>query len=120
VKIQNYDHVEGKEEAPGLVGRVVIGPGEGAPNFAMRVLEIQPRNSSPYHAHAWEHEIFVLSGRGVIKSAEVEKYLSEGDAILVNPNEQHCLINTGDSLLRYICVSPLIDGKLPVVPGALR
>lgn len=93
--------------------RVVAGPDDGAPNFAMRVIEIEPRSSTPYHSHAWEHEVFVISGQGAARTVEGEKQLGEGDAIFVASNEQHCFANTGDDLLRLVCVVPLINGRLP-------
>lgn len=38
----------------------------GAPNFAMRLFEMKPNGHSPLHKHAWEHEVFVLEGKGQI------------------------------------------------------
>ena len=96
-----------------MLMRVVAGPDDGAPNFAMRVIEIEPRSSTPYHSHAWEHEVFVISGQGAARTVEGEKQLGEGDAIFVVSNEQHCFANTGDDLLRLVCVVPLINGRLP-------
>lgn len=113
MKVQNYRQVEGKEEVPGVVMHIVAGPDEGAPNFAMRLFEIQPQSATPYHSHAWEHEVFVVSGRGAVRNIEAERQLNEGDAILVAPNEQHSFANTGDDVLRLICVVPLVDGRLP-------
>ncbi|MDH5364115.1 MAG: hypothetical protein OEW82_02955 [Dehalococcoidia bacterium] len=52
MKVQNYREVEGKEDVPGVIMRIVAGPAEGVPNFAMRVFEIQPQSSTPYHSHA--------------------------------------------------------------------
>ena len=51
----DYREVEGHEEAHGAEMRVVIGPEENAPNFVMRVFELQPGAASPYHTHPWEH-----------------------------------------------------------------
>ena len=118
MKVKNYREVAGKEEVPGVVMRVVAGPAEGAPNFVMRVFEIQPGNATPYHSHNWEHEVFTLSGSGVGRSADGDRQLAEGDAIFVPANEQHCFVNTGEDILRFICVIPLINGKLPAMPIA--
>ena len=96
-----------------MVIRIVAGPAEGAPNFYMRVFEIEPANSTPSHSHAWEHEVFVVSGRGIIRGADTERQLGEGDAVLVFPDEPHSFANTGDDTFRFICVDPLINGKLP-------
>ena len=38
----------------------------GAPNFVMRLFEMEPNGYSPLHAHAWEHEVFVLEGEGIV------------------------------------------------------
>lgn len=118
MKVQNYRQVEGNEAAPGVVMRVVAGPAEGAPTFAMRVFEIQPGSATPDHAHAWEHEVFVVSGRGALRSGNAERPLGEGDAVLVLPDEPHCFANTSDDMLRVICVVPLVDGKMPGMTAA--
>jgi len=39
VKVQNYPEVEGKEDVPGVIMRIVAGPAEGVPNFAMASLK---------------------------------------------------------------------------------
>ncbi len=49
---------------PGVTVRWVIRESDGAPHFAMRVFEVEPGKASPFHTHGWEHEVFVLSGRG--------------------------------------------------------
>ena len=117
MKVQNYRQVEGTEGPPGVVIRVVAGPAEGAPTFAMRVFEIQPGSATPSHSHAWEHEVFVVSGRGVVRSGDTERPLGEGDAVLVLPDEPHGFANTGDDVFRVICVVPLVDGKVPGMPA---
>jgi quercetin dioxygenase-like cupin family protein len=118
VKIQNYRQVDGNEAAPGVVMRVVAGPADGAPTFVMRVFEIEPGSATPLHTHAWEHEVFIISGRGALRSADRERPLAEGDAVLVPPDEQHSFANTGDDIFRLICVVPLVDGKMPGMPSS--
>jgi len=86
---------------------VVIGAEDGAPTFIMRVFEVKAGSSTPFHSHSWEHEAFVLSGKGMVKGREGEKLLGEGTAVFVAPNEEHCFINTGSAPLRFICVIPL-------------
>jgi quercetin dioxygenase-like cupin family protein len=109
MKVHNYRQVEGRNEAPGVALRVVAGPEEGATNFVMRVLEVQPKSSTPYHSHNWEHEVFILSGRGVIKTEDGERQLSREDVVFIPANEKHCFTNTGDELLSFICVIPLVS-----------
>jgi quercetin dioxygenase-like cupin family protein len=117
MKVQNYRQVKGITAAPGVTMRVVAGPAERAPTFAMRVFEIQQGSATPLHIHPWEHEIFVVGGKGVVRSAGKETPLAEGDAVLVLPGEQHSFMNTGRDLFRVICVVPLVDGKMPGMPA---
>jgi quercetin dioxygenase-like cupin family protein len=113
MRIRNYRQVQGVNAAPGVTMRVVAGPAEGAPTFVMRVFEIQAGSATPFHTHPWEHEVFVLAGKGVVRSGGKEMALAEGDAALVLPNEQHSFLNTGRDIFRMICVVPLVNGKMP-------
>lgn len=117
MKIQNYRQVAGAEAAPGVVMRVVAGPSEGAPTFVMRVFEIEPGSATPHHTHPWEHEMFVVEGRGTLKSGDTEEPLEQGDAVMVLPDEPHSFANTGKDILRVICVVPLVDGRMPGMPA---
>ena len=79
MKRHNYRQVEGVIGVLGVTMRVVAGTAEGAPTFVMRVLEIQPGNANPFHAHPWEHEVFILAGKGVARGAGgKETALAEG------------------------------------------
>jgi quercetin dioxygenase-like cupin family protein len=117
MKIRNFRQVQGTGTAPGVTMRVVAGPAEGAPTFVMRVFEIQQGSATPFHAHSWEHEVYVLAGKGVVRSGGKETALVEGDAVMVLPNEQHSFLNAGKDVFRIICVVPLVNGKMP---GAIQ
>jgi quercetin dioxygenase-like cupin family protein len=88
--------------------RWVIGRKEGAPNFAMRVAELDPGSASPLHTHQEEHEVFVLSGSGKVRAGGKQAELAEGDVVFIQPLEEHTFINDGEELLRFICVIPLL------------
>ncbi len=109
MKIYNYLDVEPSEEAPGVEMRTVIGDKQGAPRFAMRLFEIKPGCSSPFHTHWWEHEVFVLSGKGRVRSEMGETEIQGESVAFIEPNEKHSLSNIGDDLLRFICVIPLVE-----------
>ncbi|MBA7613617.1 hypothetical protein ES703_20868 [subsurface metagenome] len=105
--VHKYLDIPPTEDAPGVLRRVVIGPDEGAPRFIMRVFHVEPGCSTPFHSHWWEHEVFVLEGDGVVKSREDESKIGEGMVVFIAPNEEHCFTNTGNGVLRFICVIPL-------------
>jgi quercetin dioxygenase-like cupin family protein len=76
-----------------------------APNFAMRLFELQPGGHTPQHAHAWEHEIYVLEGQGEIRSKENIGFKA-ADALLIPPNTLHQFYNSGDKPLKFLCLIP--------------
>lgn len=86
--------------------RWLLGKDSPAPNFYLRLFEVQPGGHSPYHAHAAEHEIFVLEGRGRINAKGKEHPLAAGSFALVEPNEEHQFENTGESVLKFLCLVP--------------
>ena len=90
----------------GATKRVLIGPEQGAPNFVMRLFTLDEGGHSPRHTHAWEHEIYVLSGKGMAVSAEEETAIAAGDFIYIPPNELHQLQNADSEPLEFLCLIP--------------
>jgi quercetin dioxygenase-like cupin family protein len=114
MKIQSYKQVKETQAAPGVKMRIVCGEAEKAPNFVMRHFEFEPGAAMPFHKHPWEHEFFVLEGKGTIKTDKGELPVNTGDSALVLPNEMHSVRNPNKEILRIICLVPMIDGKMPV------
>ncbi|MFB3882327.1 MAG: cupin domain-containing protein [Armatimonadota bacterium] len=96
-----------EEGARNATVRWLLSRPEGAPNFAMRLFELQPGGSTPLHSHAWEHEVFVLEGAAEVVTSAGPAALAAGDAVLVLPDEQHQFRNTGSSPARFLCMIPL-------------
>ncbi len=105
----DYRDVSSSEEVPGVDMRVVIGDREDAPNFIMRVFDVRPGSTTPYHSHAWEHEVYVLSGRGAVRSESGETELVAGSVVYVEPDENHCFSSGRDEPMRFVCVIPRTD-----------
>jgi len=109
MKVAKYTDTKPTEELSGVFKREVITARDGAPNFCMRVFEVEPGSSTPDHSHPWEHEVFVLSGEGVVRGKEGESEIGQGSVVFIAPGEQHCFTNTGDQVLRFICLIPIQD-----------
>ncbi len=75
------------------------------PNFILRVFTVRPGGQTPRHTHPWEHEAYVLSGKGKVEG-ESEFDVGPGDAVYVAPGDLHRFVNTGEEDLRFICVIP--------------
>ncbi len=98
--------IPNEEGIKDLKMRWLISKKDGAENFAMRLFEVKPGGFSPLHQHDWEHEVFILEGKGVTRSKKHEEYFKEGDVFFVKPMEWHQFINTGKETLKFICLVP--------------
>ncbi len=108
MKVSKYLDGKPVPGVPGVRNREVINADDGAPNYCMRVFEVEPGSSTPSHSHAWEHEVYVLSGKGVVKGEQGEVEIGKDSAVFVPPDEHHYFKNSGNEILRFICVIPLV------------
>ena len=106
--IKDTSQVPAQMVQEGIDIRWLMAAKEGAPNFAMRVVEIQPGVVFTPHHHPYEHEIYVLEGTGVVTNPDGDVgVMQPGIFVLVPPDEVHGYRNTGDHPLKFICVIPL-------------
>ncbi|RME26528.1 MAG: cupin domain-containing protein [Deltaproteobacteria bacterium] len=80
---------------------------DGAPNFAMRMIELAPGGHSPLHTHPFEHQNFVVEGRGEVRLGDRSHPIGPGDVVWVPPGLLHQYRNTGDGVLRFLCTIPI-------------
>jgi quercetin dioxygenase-like cupin family protein len=106
--VSSYLETKPSEEVPGVYKREVVCADKGAPNFCMRVFDVEPGSSTPFHSHPWEHEVYVLSGWGVAKGDQGETQIGKDNVVYVAPDETHCFTNNSDEPLRFICVIPIV------------
>ena len=110
MKVIHYKEIApdpvGEEGASGITVRWAITETDGAKNFSMRVFEVEPGGYSPRHNHPWEHEVFILEGRGALVQGQREIPFSKGDVIFIQPGEEHQLRNTSGETLEFICLIP--------------
>jgi quercetin dioxygenase-like cupin family protein len=111
MKITNFKDVKvEKVKEPGSKGvtiRWLISQEDGAPNFAMRLFEVEPGGFTPYHTHSWEHEVFILQGKGILVTEEKNFPLKKDDTAFVPPNKKHQFKNDSDERFSFICVVPI-------------
>jgi len=112
LKIVDYKSVELEpytaRGAKGAGVRWLISQADGAGNFAMRMIDIEPGGQSPQHSHAGEHEVFIWRGEGELRMSDKNHRLSPGTVIFVPPGEEHQFLNTSQQeRLEFICVIPV-------------
>ncbi|MFP4396182.1 MAG: cupin domain-containing protein [Anaerolineales bacterium] len=106
--IRDVEQVALEPVAEGIGIRWLISEEEGAPNFAMRVIELAPGVVFDPHHHPYEHEIYVLEGAGVVTDDEGDVgEMRPGVALYVPPDAVHGYRNPGDATLKFICVIPI-------------
>jgi quercetin dioxygenase-like cupin family protein len=103
---RDYHDTPPEPFAEGITIRWVIGQPEGAPNFAMRIIEFAPGTAFGPHEHPFEHEIFIVDGEGVAEGPDGTVELRAGVALYIPPGEPHAYRNIGESPLRMVCVIP--------------
>ena len=109
MKVFHFSEVRAKPStvAPGATTiRQIVGEPNELAHFVMRVVDLQPGQSTPLHAHWWEHGLYILAGQGRVRTPEAEYPVSAGSVVFVPGNETHQFVNDGDGALRYICVVP--------------
>lgn len=93
----------------GAVGgsvRVVIGPKDGANNFAVRYFEIEPGGQSSFDRHEHDHGVYILKGRARVLLGWDLHEVGPGDVVYIPSNEQHQFESIGDEPLGFLCVVP--------------
>jgi len=110
MKVINYTDIPpiamDNEMVKHVAGRVLLGKEDGAKNFCMRRFEINPEGFTPKHSHDWEHEVYVLEGRGRVFIQDQWHELSSGTAVFVPPNIEHQFKNAGDKPFAFLCLVP--------------
>ena len=114
MKVKRYTEVTNEdadmEDASGTTIRWLLGPADAMPNFHMRMIEVEPGGHTPRHTHHYEHEVYVLEGRGELIDPEGEPIaIGPGSVAYVAPDELHQFRNTGEATLRFLCLVPKVE-----------
>ena len=78
---------------------VLIGPDDGAPNFAMRRFTMGEGGGMPRHTNLVEHEQYVVRGRARITVGDTVHEVAEGDVLLI-PGRHAALLRGGAGAVR--------------------
>ena len=115
--VKNYREVRAAPivNEPAVTVRWPVSELDQGPGFALRLYEMEPGAATAAQSHYWEHEVFVLAGRGVVAGEESESPLGEGDLVYMPPAERHRFVNSGDEVLRFLMVLPIAQHTSP--PG---
>ncbi len=92
--------------------------GEG--KLSVNFYTLHPGKSNyPYHQHTGNEEVFyIISGTATLKTPKGDKEVSEGDIIVIPPNENggHMLTNNSKEPLTYIDIHTLSSPEVVIYP----
>ncbi len=103
------------DAAEGLSKGVLVGPDDGAPNFAIRRFVLEPGATVPEHTNAVEHEQYVLEGEYVVGIGDEEYTVEPGDSLLIPAGTVHWYRNEGDERGAFLCAVPNGDDEIRLV-----
>ena len=100
--------------------QVLVGPGEGAPNFALRRFIMGEGGGMPFHTNEVEHEQYVLRGRARVRIGDEYHEVGPDHTLYMPAGAPHSY-EVLEAPFEFICVVPnradtirLVDGD----PGA--
>ena len=87
--------------------RQLISREDGARKTSMHELIVGKDGYSAKHAHEWDHQLAVTSGRGLALVARKRIPLRTGVVLLVQSNEEHQFFQRGKDPLVFLTVTPI-------------
>lgn len=119
--IRNIDsHPMRPVEMTGATGAsmaMMVGRADGAPNFAMRSFSVEDGGHTPRHHHDYEHEVFVIAGRGTVLLGEAEHAIGPGDVVYIEADLEHQFRSVSGPL-RFLCIVPVERNCGDPTPGS--
>lgn len=108
--------VERKTVAAGTATetQVLLGPGDGAPNFAMRRFTMGEGGGMPRHTNTIEHEQYVLRGRARVGIGEVVHEVAEGDVLYIPAGAPH-FYQVVEAPFEFLCMVPNAPDRIEIL-----
>lgn len=94
--------------------QVLLGAGDGAPNFAMRRFVMGEGGGMPFHTNRVEHEQYVLRGRARIRVGEEIHEVEEGDVLYVPAGAPHSYDVT-EAPFEFLCMVPNVPDEIEIL-----
>jgi quercetin dioxygenase-like cupin family protein len=94
--------------------QVLIGPDDGAPNFAMRRFIMGEGGGMPLHTNEVEHEQYVLAGRAQIGIGDRTVEVETGDVIFIPARQPH-FYKVLEAPFEFLCLVPVGEDQIRLI-----
>ena len=114
--VKRSEEVEGTKVAAGRATeiQVLIGPADGAPNFALRRFTMGEGGGMPLHTNLVEHEQYVLSGKAKMRVGDQEHVVSEGNTLYIPAGMPHSY-TVLEAPFSFLCIVPNQQDRIDIL-----
>ncbi len=105
--VKHAASVESKDVGAGRATQtqVLLGPDDGAPNFAMRRFTMGEGGGMPLHVNSVEHEQYVLRGRAKVGIGDTVYEVGADDVLYIPAGESH-FYEVIEAPFEFLCMVP--------------
>ena len=113
--VKSSASVEHSEVQAGRATRtqVLLGPQDGAPNFAMRRFSMGDGGGMPRHTNTVEHEQFVLRGRARVGIGDTVHEVGPEDVLYIPAGVPH-FYEVLEAPFEFLCMVPNGEDRLEI------
>jgi quercetin dioxygenase-like cupin family protein len=111
IRVENVSNVPvedlTKNGAEKVRVQYLIDERHGSNCFYLRQYTVLKGGHTPLDRHEYEHQVYVLSGRGLIRQGEPSQAcrgLHQGDVVFIPSNAVHQFTNESDEPFVFVCV----------------
>ncbi len=94
--------------------QVLVGPADGAPNFALRRFVMGPGGGMPLHTNQVEHEQYVLTGRARVTVEGEEHEVAAGHVLYIPAGARHAY-SVLEAPFEFLCIVPNAPDRIDIV-----
>jgi quercetin dioxygenase-like cupin family protein len=94
--------------------QVLVGPGDGAPNFALRRFNMGEGGGMPLHTNLVEHEQYVLAGSAEIRIGDRTHTVTAGHTLYIPAGVPHSY-RVLEAPFSFLCIVPNAPDRIDVV-----
>jgi quercetin dioxygenase-like cupin family protein len=111
--VKAADAVQATDVSAGRSTRfqMLVGPGDGAPNFALRRFIMEKGGGIPMHTNKVEHEQYVLRGRANVTIGDQVHTVGPDNALYIPAGTPHSY-EVIEGPFEFICVVPNLPDEI--------